>query len=82
MKTYAVSEFLGSVVGDAFRAIPTGEKRPPKKGEYYLSGAIVTAWRAFADMTTPYRIAKVVRIEKVTAYKIVDHDPPEFRRKK
>lgn len=32
-------------------------KRPPKKGEYFLSGAHVTAYRARSDMTTPYFIA-------------------------
>lgn len=31
--------------------------RPPKKGERYLSGAIVVAYIAKADMTTPYFIA-------------------------
>lgn len=32
-------------------------KRPPKKGERYLSGATVMAYLAKADMTTPYFIA-------------------------
>jgi hypothetical protein len=31
--------------------------RPPRKGELYLSGAVVMAYRAKADMTTPYFIA-------------------------
>jgi len=31
--------------------------RPPRKGELYLSGAVVTAYRAKDDMTTPYFIA-------------------------
>lgn len=31
--------------------------RCPKKGEYYLSGAIVTAYKAPNDLTTPYFIA-------------------------
>lgn len=35
-----------------------GEFRAPKKGEYYLSGAIVTAWRAQAEFPADckYRI--------------------------
>ncbi len=38
----------------------TGEFRPPKKGEYYLSGAIVEAYRAPNDLSTPYWIASFV----------------------
>ncbi len=34
-----------------------GEFRTPRKGEFYLSGAIVAAYRASHDMTSPYRIA-------------------------
>ncbi|MCY1283632.1 hypothetical protein D9M68_818040 [compost metagenome] len=36
--------------------------RPPRKGELYLSGALVTAYRAPADMDTPYFIAKEVDV--------------------
>lgn len=35
----------------------TGEKRPPKAGEYFLSGAIITAYKAHADMGHWYHIA-------------------------
>lgn len=35
--------------------------RPPKKGEYYLSGAKVTAYKAPNDLTTPYYIAVKVQ---------------------
>ena len=35
----------------------TGEFRPPKKGEYYLSGAEIQAYRAPADLDTAYWIA-------------------------
>lgn len=38
-----------------FRAGP--EFRPPRKGEYYLSGAIPCAYLAPNDLSTPYRIA-------------------------
>lgn len=34
-----------------------GPMRCPKKGEYYLSGAIVEAYKAKNDMTTLYFIA-------------------------
>ena len=44
----------------------TGEKRPPKKGEWYLSGAIIEAYQAKNDMTTPYYITKLVQVVTVT----------------
>lgn len=34
--------------------------RPPKKGELYLSGAVVVAYRAKNDLTTPCFIARHV----------------------
>jgi hypothetical protein len=40
-------------------------QRPPKKGEWFLSGAIVEAYRAQNDFTHPYAIAKLVRVRKV-----------------
>lgn len=40
----------------------TGEFRPPRKGEYFLSGAIVMAYRAPYDLKRPYHIAKLVRV--------------------
>lgn len=36
-------------------------KRPPRKGELYLSGAVVAAYRAKADMTESYFIANEVQ---------------------
>lgn len=44
----------------------TGEFRPPRKGEWFLSGAIVAAYQARADLTTPYHIAVVVKTRTVT----------------
>jgi hypothetical protein len=38
--------------------------RPPKKGEYYLSGAIETAYRALEDMEADYFIAIPMHPEK------------------
>lgn len=39
----------------------TGEFRAPKRGEWYLSGAIVEAYRAPNDLTQEFHIAKLVR---------------------
>jgi hypothetical protein len=40
-------------------AVATGEFRPPRQGEWYLSGAIPAAYRAPNDLSTPYWIAEV-----------------------
>lgn len=52
------------------RATPTGEKRPPRKGEWYLSGAIIAAYRAPNDLSTAFHIARLVRIDEVVDVKI------------
>lgn len=41
-------------------ATPTGERRAPRQGEWYLSGAVVEGYRAPNDLSTPYHIAKLV----------------------
>ena len=53
------------------KAIRTMDKRRPKKGEYYLSGAIVTAYRAPNDLETAYYIAQLVEVEEIKTYRIV-----------
>jgi hypothetical protein len=50
-----------------FRAEPTGEHRPPRAGEWYLSGAITAAYRAPGDLSTSYHIARIVPVEIVPA---------------
>lgn len=45
------------------RAIATGEFRPPKKGELYLSGSHIEAFVAHDDLTTSYYIAVMAPIE-------------------
>ena len=35
--------------------------RPPCKGEYYLSGAIVMAYRAPNDLSTAYQVVEPVK---------------------
>lgn len=47
--------------------IATGEFRPPTRGEWYLSGAIIHAYEAPNALTTPYWIAKLVKVVKCTA---------------
>ena len=56
----------GSSVKLYVRAKATGEFREPKAGEWYLSGAIVEAYRAPYDLTnSQYYIAKLVRVKMV-----------------
>jgi hypothetical protein len=43
-------------------AQPVGERRPPKAGEWYLSGAIPEAYRAPTDLSVPFHIVRLVSI--------------------
>jgi hypothetical protein len=56
------------------KAIWTGEKRPPRKGEWYLSGSIVEAYRAPNDYlpTMSYHIARLVKVKTITITVIDD----------
>ena len=47
--------------GAIWRAKWEGEKRPPRKGEWYFSGSVVEAYRSGGDMSYPYHIAELVR---------------------
>lgn len=51
MRTPVFFEDIGSHFYDL------GLFRAPRKGEFYLSGAVVAAYRASHDMTSAYRIA-------------------------
>jgi hypothetical protein len=46
------------------RAVPTGEMRAPRKGEWFLSGAVVEAYYAPNDLSTPYHIAKLTWVDQ------------------
>jgi hypothetical protein len=49
-----------------YKARHTGKFRAPRRGEYYLSGAIPEAYRAPNDLTSAYWIMKLVRVEVKT----------------
>ena len=61
---YKVS-YLGNVLEDDLTVVAeyTGEKRPPRGGEWYLSGARIVAYRAPNDLSTPYHIAELVVVK-------------------
>lgn len=67
------SQTLG-IGSEKFRAVFTGEFRQPLKGEWYLSGAIITAYKAPNNLSTAFHIAKLVRVEKkiTETVKIID----------
>ena len=46
----------------------TGEKRSPKKGEWYLSGAVIEAYQAKRDLDAPYSIADIYDVKEVKSY--------------
>jgi hypothetical protein len=53
------------------RAIWTGERRPPRKGEWYLSGAVIGAYRAPGHLRTAYDIAEIVRVRVVSTVEVI-----------
>jgi len=75
MKLYPLRDFCKEAYqyNQAYlRARPTGEFRAPKKGEWYLSGAIVEGYQAKGDFTGDYHIAEIVLIEKRTVETVVE----------
>lgn len=48
--------------------ILSGEKRAPKAGEWYLSGAIPEAYRAPADLSDVFYILRPVPVRLVPAH--------------
>lgn len=44
-------------------AVKSGEKRPPRRGEWYLSGAIPEAYKAPNDFRQSSHILTLVRVE-------------------
>lgn len=54
-------------------AVATGEMRPPRKGEWYLTGSIVTAYRASNDYL-PESIYKIARLVFVKVRLVLELD--------
>lgn len=47
-------------------AVKIREKRAPKAGEWFLSGAIPEAYKAHNDLDTEFHILRLARIETTT----------------
>lgn len=58
-----------------FRVKWTGEIRKPKKGEFYLSGAIIMGYRAPNDLTMEYPIGRLVEVTRIEYYKEINDEP-------
>jgi len=56
------------ILNGSIMAINSREFRCPKKGEWYLSGAIPGAYKAPNDLGTEYWIATLVRVKVLTEY--------------
>lgn len=66
-KYYQLVDYIPGVLPrdhHKYLARSSGEYRPPKKGEWYLSGAIIEAYRALDDLTQSQFIATIVRVER------------------
>lgn len=62
----------------AYHAKRTGEFRPPREGEWYLSGSTIHAYRAYAGMSQPYHICKLVKTKVTQVIRIeeISHHEP------
>ena len=73
MKMYPVMDFHSENMMGKLRGISTGEFRPPKQGEWYISGAIPEVYHAKNNLLTPFHIARLVKVEQITTEKIVEY---------
>ncbi len=75
MTTYEIRDRIpGAKFPEGYRnirAIMTGEKRAPRKDEWYISGAIPEAYRASNDLSMIFHIARLVKVETKTVETIV-----------
>ena len=62
----------GTICGKGIAGRWTGEKRPPRKGEYYISGAIPQVYRAPNDLRQEHAIARLVRLKVEVRYDITE----------
>lgn len=53
----------------AARVRATGERRAPRRGEWFLSGAVIEGYRASADLATEYPMGVLVRGEYVATWR-------------
>tara|TARA_R110002096_G_scaffold66682_2_gene162220 strand:- start:34938 stop:35174 length:237 start_codon:yes stop_codon:yes gene_type:complete len=54
---------IGATDRSKVKAVYSGQFRPPRKGEWFMSGSIVEAYKAKSDMTVSYHIARLVKVQ-------------------
>lgn len=59
------------------KAVWNGEKRKPRKGEWYLSGAIIEAYLAPSDLDCQLPIAELVTVKTETIMTVLGRYPNE-----
>jgi len=67
MKTYPLVDKIPNIKPQeqrSLRATLIGEFRPPKKFEWYLSGAIPGAYQAPNDLNDSYHILRIMKMER------------------
>ena len=57
---------------EQYRVQATGEFRPPRAGEWFISGAIAEGYRARHDMSGSYYIGKLVRVRTRTVTEVIE----------
>ena len=55
-------------------AVKTGEFREPRKGDWYLSGAIAEGYRANHDLESKFHILQIVRSKKIEKIIIIERE--------
>jgi hypothetical protein len=73
-RLYPIAEEDRTRAGTATKVRPTGESRPPKKGEWFLSGSTVEGYFAPNDLTSEYPIAVPVSDIWVKAIEKAEQD--------
>lgn len=63
--TETIKALVGNTTDVKIKAVKSGEYRNPRKGEFYLSGAIPMAYRAPSDFRSPYHIARIVLVKEI-----------------
>ncbi len=67
--------------GQFLAAVYAGEKRAPRAGEWFLSGASVAAYFAPNDLTMVYHIARIVRVTKaLVVTHTIENLQPQYER--
>ena len=75
MKTYPLGDRHPKqkrYLDNTIKAINTKEFREPKKGEWFLSGAEVTAYKARNNLSQKYFIAKIIKYETIITHRIIE----------